>query len=66
MLEFPARDGFAVNAIRADYDTGDTFYEPPGAVHSVSRNAGEVLPASLIACFALRGHEIATVYDGEA
>ena len=26
---------------------GDSFYEPPGALHSVSRNASEELPASL-------------------
>jgi hypothetical protein len=25
---------------------GDSFYEPPGALHSVSRNASQELPAS--------------------
>jgi len=103
VLEFPAREGFAVNAIRVDYEpggftpgahrhpggayvyvvdgsvvfrigedepvvlnAGDSFHEPPGALHTVSRNASEELPASLIAFFVLRGDEIATVYDGEA
>jgi quercetin dioxygenase-like cupin family protein len=42
---------------------GESFYEPPGAVHSVSRNASEDLPASLIAFFVLAEGESATVYD---
>ena len=41
---------------------GDSFYEPPGALHSVSRNASEDLPASLIAFFVLGDGEEATVY----
>ena len=42
---------------------GESFYEPPGALHSVSRNASEDLPASLIAFFVLREGETPTVYD---
>jgi quercetin dioxygenase-like cupin family protein len=42
---------------------GESFYEPPGAVHSVSRNASEDVPASLIAFFVLGDGESATVYD---
>src|SRR4051794_23769016 len=44
---------------------GESFYEPPGAKHSVSRNASEQLPASLIAFFVLAEGERATVYDDE-
>jgi hypothetical protein len=29
-------------------NAGESFYEPPGALHSVSRNASQELPASLI------------------
>ena len=42
---------------------GESFYEPPGALHSVSRNASQELPASLIAFFVLDEGECATVYD---
>jgi quercetin dioxygenase-like cupin family protein len=42
---------------------GESFYEPPGALHSVSRNASQELPASLIAFFVLGEGECATVYD---
>jgi quercetin dioxygenase-like cupin family protein len=42
---------------------GESFYEPPGALHSVSRNASEDLPASLIAFFVLGEGESAMVYD---
>jgi quercetin dioxygenase-like cupin family protein len=42
---------------------GESFYEPPNAVHSVSRNASEDVPASLIAFFVLGEGESATVYD---
>jgi quercetin dioxygenase-like cupin family protein len=41
---------------------GESFYEPPGALHSVSRNASQDLPASLIAFFVLGEGECATVY----
>lgn len=42
---------------------GESFYEPPGAVHSVSRNASQERPASLIAFFVLGEGESATIYD---
>ena len=42
---------------------GESFYEPPGALHYVSRNASEDLPASLIAFLVLGDGECATVYD---
>jgi quercetin dioxygenase-like cupin family protein len=42
---------------------GESFYEPPGARHSVSRNASQNLPASLIAFFVLEDGECPTVYD---
>src|SRR5215208_4048182 len=32
---------------------GESFYEPPNALHSVSRNASEEVSASLIAFFVL-------------
>jgi quercetin dioxygenase-like cupin family protein len=44
---------------------GDSFYEPPGALHSVSRNASDERPASLIAFFVLTNGEAATVYEDE-
>jgi quercetin dioxygenase-like cupin family protein len=40
---------------------GESFYEPPGALHSVSRNASEDLPASLIAFFVLSDGQSHTV-----
>jgi len=30
---------------------GESFYEPPGAKHSISRNASKTLPARLLAVF---------------
>jgi quercetin dioxygenase-like cupin family protein len=42
---------------------GDSFYEPPGAVHAVSRNASHDLPASFIAFFVLGEGEDPTVHD---
>ena len=100
VLDFPSRDGLAVQAIRVDYEpggftrgthrhpagayvyviegsvifeidggepvvlkAGESFHEAPGALHSVSRNASEDLPASLIAFFVLGDGESATVYD---
>jgi quercetin dioxygenase-like cupin family protein len=44
---------------------GESFYEPPGALHSVSRNASQERSASLIAFFVLGEGESATVYDGD-
>jgi quercetin dioxygenase-like cupin family protein len=100
VLNAPARDGLAVNAVRIDYapggsspvhrhpagayvyvidgsvifgiddrepvvlEAGDSFYEPPGAVHGVSRNASQELPASLLAFFVLGEGQSPTVYDG--
>jgi quercetin dioxygenase-like cupin family protein len=43
---------------------GDSFYEPPGALHAVSRDASEELPASMLAFFVLGEAESPTVYDG--
>jgi quercetin dioxygenase-like cupin family protein len=42
---------------------GDSFYEPPDALHSVSRNASQELPASFIAFFVLGEGENPTVED---
>jgi len=42
---------------------GESFHEPPGALHSLSRNASQELPASLIAFFVLGEGEAPTVYD---
>jgi quercetin dioxygenase-like cupin family protein len=42
---------------------GESFYEPPNALHAVSRNASEDAPASLIAFFVLGDGERATVHD---
>src|SRR3954469_12833017 len=44
---------------------GDSFYEPPGALHAVSRNASQEVPASLLAFFVLGEGESATVSNGE-
>jgi quercetin dioxygenase-like cupin family protein len=46
-------------------EAGESFYEPPGAVHSVSRNASQESTASLIAFFVLDDGERATVYSAE-
>jgi quercetin dioxygenase-like cupin family protein len=38
------------------YTTGQMFYEPPGSVHEVSRNASQTQPAKLLALiFAKKG-----------
>jgi quercetin dioxygenase-like cupin family protein len=99
VLDFPSRDGLAVQAVRVTYKpggfsrvhrhpagayvyvidgsvmfglggsepvllkAGDSFYEPPGALHSVSRNASQDLPASFIAFFVLGEGEDPTVDD---
>ena len=102
VLDFPSREGLAVQAVRVDYEpggftrgthrhpagayvyvidgsvefgidggepfelnAGESFYEPPGALHSVSRNASQELPASLIAFFVLNEGETPTVYNGD-
>jgi hypothetical protein len=56
VLEFPSRDGLSVQAISVDY-------EPPGALHSVSRDASGDVQPSLIAFFVLGDAESATVCD---
>src|SRR3954469_2037238 len=40
---------------------GDSFFEPPNALHSVSRNASQEQPASMIAFFVLADGETPTV-----
>ena len=57
-VEFVGGDGEPI-VLKA----GESFSEPPGAPHSVSRNASGDVPASLIAFFVLGGGESATVYD---
>ena len=47
-------------------EVGDAYYEPPGALHSVSRNASQDVPASLLACFVLADGEEPTVRDESA
>jgi quercetin dioxygenase-like cupin family protein len=42
---------------------GESFYEPPGALHLASRETSGDVPASLIAFFVLGDGESATVYD---
>ena len=42
-------------------NAGDAFYEPPGALHAVSRNASQEHPASLLAFFVLGEGESPTV-----
>jgi quercetin dioxygenase-like cupin family protein len=44
-------------------NAGDSFFEPPGALHAVSRNASPHAPASLLAFFVLRDGEEPIVYD---
>ena len=59
-VEFAIGDGEPV-LLKA----GESFYEPPGALHSVSRNASEEQPASLIAFFVLSDGETGTVYNDD-
>jgi quercetin dioxygenase-like cupin family protein len=44
-------------------NAGDSFYEPPGALHAISRNASDEVPASLLAFFVLGEGESPTVYE---
>jgi quercetin dioxygenase-like cupin family protein len=44
---------------------GDGFFEPPGALHAVSRNASQDDPASLLAFFVLAEGEQAIVQNDE-
>jgi quercetin dioxygenase-like cupin family protein len=57
-VEFVVGDGDPI-VLKA----GESFYEPPGALHSVSRNASEDVQASLIAFFVLGDGESATLHD---
>src|SRR4051794_34553418 len=57
-VEFVVGDGEPI-VLKA----GESFYEPPDALHSVSRNASGDAAASLIAFFVLGDGERATVYD---
>jgi quercetin dioxygenase-like cupin family protein len=100
VLDFPSRDGLAVQAVRVDYEpggftrgthrhpagayvyvidgsvvfgidddepfvleAGESYHEPAGALHAVSRNASDEVPASMIAFFVLSQDETATVYN---
>jgi quercetin dioxygenase-like cupin family protein len=43
------------------YNVGEMFYEQPGAVHEVSRNASQTEPAKLLAMiFAKKGATLTT------
>ena len=44
-------------------EVGDAYYEPPDALHSVSRNASQDILASLLAFFVLADGEEPTVPD---
>lgn len=39
------------------YHAGESFFEEPGAVHSVSRNASDTKPAKLLAVFVADSHD---------
>lgn len=39
------------------YKVGDSWFEPPGAIHSVSRNASKTKPARLLAVFVVDADE---------
>jgi quercetin dioxygenase-like cupin family protein len=56
-MEFVVGDGEPIAL------TAGESCEPPGALHSVSRNASGDVPASLLAFFLLADGESATVYD---
>ena len=45
---------------------GESFFEPPGALHAISRNASREEPASMIAFFVLADDESPTVYEDGA
>jgi quercetin dioxygenase-like cupin family protein len=47
-------DLFVLNA-------GQSYFEPPGVVHSVSRNASDDVPATMLAIFVLAEGEQATI-----
>ena len=39
------------------YRAGESFYEPPGSLHAVSRNASKTKPARLLAVFVVNSDE---------
>ena len=39
------------------YRAGESWSEPPGAIHSISRNASKTEPAKLLAVFVLDTHD---------
>jgi quercetin dioxygenase-like cupin family protein len=39
------------------FKAGESWYEPPGAVHSISRNASKTKPAKLLAVFVVDSDE---------
>lgn len=47
---------------RKTYRAGESFYEPPGSMHPISRNASKTVPAKLLAVFIVdtNGHELTT------
>jgi len=47
------------------YTTGQMFYEQPGAMHEVSKNASQTQPARLLAMiFAKKGSTLTTPVQG--
>lgn len=42
------------------YGEGEMWYEPPGAIHSVSRNASETEPARLVTFFVAEQKQVLT------
>jgi hypothetical protein len=44
---------------------GESLYEPPARIHTVSANVSDTEPASLIAFFVLGGHGWSTVPAAE-
>ena len=51
---------------RQVYRAGESFYETPGSLHAVSRNASKTRPARLLAVFVVDSDEKnLTVYDHE-
>lgn len=40
------------------YRAGESFYEPPGAIHSISRNASKTEPAKMLAVFVVDTNDV--------
>jgi quercetin dioxygenase-like cupin family protein len=45
------------------YQTGESFFEPPGSEHLVSENASATVPASLLAIFVADDGDVLTQFD---